>query len=60
MLTLHVVEAGLLYTVKNGVLFHWFKYNTQGCCSGFHGNLGCETRKCHHFSVSITNSHGSN
>jgi len=33
-----------LCTVKNGVLFHWFKYNTLGCCSGFHGNLGCETR----------------
>jgi len=22
----------------------WFKYNTLGCCSGFHGNLGCETK----------------
>ena len=31
-------------TFKNGVLFHWFKYNTLWCRSGFHGNLGCETR----------------
>jgi len=28
-----------LYTVKNGVSFHWFKYNTLGCCIGFHGNI---------------------
>jgi len=36
-----------LYTVKNGVLFHWFKYNTLGvhvAVHGFHGNLGCEKR----------------
>ena len=33
-----------LYTVKNGVSFHWFKYNTLGCCIGFHGNISVKAR----------------
>ena len=26
------------------VSFHWFKYNTLGCCIGFHGNISVKAR----------------
>ena len=39
LIVIRVCFCHIYFTVKNGALLHWFKYNTLGCCSGFHSNF---------------------